>query len=95
VPEGGILRVFAPQPGVIVEKRIKAGDHVAKDQVLFVLSSDREGREGTPLYAVATESLRDRRTKMADTIAKTKGIQTSEIARIVARHHEAIERRAD
>jgi membrane fusion protein len=94
VPEGGILRVFAPQPGVIVEKRIKAGDHVAKDQVLFVLSSDREGREGTPLYAVATDSLRDRRTKMAETIAKTKGIQTSEIARIAARHQEAIERRA-
>ena len=36
VPEGGILRVFAPQPGIVVEKRIKAGDRVVKGQTLFV-----------------------------------------------------------
>jgi membrane fusion protein len=93
VPEGGILRVFAPQPGIIVEKRIKAGDHVAKGQPLFVLSADREGREQEPLYAQATESLRDRRAKMADTIEKTRGIQAAELARIQARRQEAIERR--
>src|SRR6516165_8628026 len=52
VPEGGILRVFAPQPGIVVEKRIKAGDRVAKGQTLFVLSSDREGPEGGPLFAL-------------------------------------------
>lgn len=93
VPEGGILRVFAPQPGVIVEKRIKAGDHVAKGQVLFVLSSDREGREQAPLYALADETLRDRRAKMADTIEKTRSIQAAELVRIGARRLEAIERR--
>jgi membrane fusion protein len=94
VPEGGILRVFAPQPGIIAEKRIKAGDHVAKGQALFVLSSDREGREGEPLYALATETLRDRRTKMADTIEKTRSIQAAELARMAAKRREAIERRA-
>jgi membrane fusion protein len=93
VPEGGILRVFAPQPGIIVEKRIKAGDHVAKGQPLFVLSADREGREQEPLYAQATESLRDRRAKMVDTIEKTRGIQAAELARIQARRQETIERR--
>jgi membrane fusion protein len=94
VPEGGILRVFAPQPGVIVEKRIKAGDHVAKGQALFVLSSDREGREGGPLYAMATETLRDRRAKMADTIEQTRSIQSAELVRIAAKRQEAIERQA-
>jgi membrane fusion protein len=93
VPEGGILRVFAPQPGVIAEKRIKAGDHVAKGEVLFVLSSDREGREQAPLYALADETLRDRRAKMADTIEKTRSIQAAELVRIGARRREAIERR--
>jgi membrane fusion protein len=94
VPEGGILRVFAPQPGVIVEKRIKAGDHVAKGQTLFVLSSDREGREGEPLYALATGTLRDRRAKMADTIEKTRSIQAAELVRMAAKRQEATERRA-
>jgi len=93
VPEGGILRVFAPQPGVIVEKRIKAGDHVVKGQPLFVLSADREGREQAPLYAQATLALRDRRAKMADTIEKTRGIQQAELARIQIRRQEAVQRR--
>src|ERR1700753_3301090 len=53
VPEGGILRVLGPQPGTIVEKRIKAGDHVAKGQPLFVLSAEREGREQESFYAQA------------------------------------------
>jgi membrane fusion protein len=93
VPEGGILRVFAPQSGVIVEKRIKAGDHVDKGDVLFVLSSDREGREQAPLYALATETLRDRRAKMADTIEKTRSIQDAELVRMKERRQETIERR--
>ena len=94
VPEGGILRVFAPQPGVIVEKRVKSGDHVAKGQVLFVLSSDREGREQAPVYALATATLRDRRATMADTIEKTRSIQAAELLRLKERRQEAIERRA-
>ena len=94
VPDGGILRVFAPQPGVIVEKRIKVGDHVAKGQTLFVLSADREGREREPLYAVTTETLRDRRAKMADTIEKTRCIQAAEIVGIEARRQDTIARGA-
>jgi membrane fusion protein len=93
VPEGGILRVFAPQPGIIVEKHTKAGDHVTKGQALFVLSAEREGREQAPLYEQAAESLRDRRAKMAETIEKTRGIQAAELARIEARRQETIERR--
>jgi membrane fusion protein len=93
VPEGGILRVFAPQPGVIVEKRVKSGDHVAKGQVLFVLSSDREGREQAPVYALASATLRDRRATMADTIEKTRSIQAAELVRLKERRQEAIERR--
>jgi membrane fusion protein len=93
LPDGGILRVFAPQPGVIVEKRIKAGEHVTKGQTLFVLSADREGREREPLYALATETLRDRRAKMADMIDKTRSIQAAELVRIEARRQETVARR--
>jgi membrane fusion protein len=94
VPEGGILRVFAPQPGIIVEKHINAGDHVVRGQTLFVLSSDREGREERPLFALATETLHARRAKMADTIEKTRKIQFAELARIAAKRQETIKRRA-
>lgn len=94
VPDGGILRVFAPQPGVIVEKRIKAGDHVVKGQTLFVLSADREGRDREPLCALTTETLHDRRARMADTIEKTRSIQAAEIDSIKVRQQDTVARRA-
>ena len=66
----GVPGVFAPQPGVIDQEADQGWRclRVAKGQTLFVLSADREGREREPLYAVTTETLRDRRAKMADTI---------------------------
>jgi membrane fusion protein len=94
VPEGGILRVYAQQPGIVVEKRIIAGDRVVRGQILFVLSSDREGREERPLFASATEALHNRRAKMGDTIDKTRKIQFAELARIAAKRQETIKRRA-
>jgi membrane fusion protein len=94
VPEGGILRVFAPQPGVVVEKRVKAGDHVAKGDLLYVVSADREGRGQGQLYARATEALRERRAKTADGIEQTRSIQAAELARLAARRDEASARLA-
>jgi membrane fusion protein len=88
VPEGGILRVFAPQPGVVVEKRVKAGDHVVKGDLLYVVSADREGRGEGPLFARATDALRERRAKTADSIEQTRSIQAAELVRLAARRDE-------
>ena len=88
VPEGGILRVFAPQPGVVVEKRVKAGDRVVKGDLLYVVSADREGRGEGPLFARATDALRERRAKTADSIEQTRSIQAAELVRLAARRDE-------
>jgi membrane fusion protein len=46
VPTTGVVGVRAPQPGTIIEKNVLEGDHVEKDQVLYLVSSElySEGR---------------------------------------------------
>lgn len=39
-PDAGLLKVQSPQPGVIVERRVREGQQVAAGQVLYVVSSE-------------------------------------------------------
>jgi membrane fusion protein len=41
MPETGLVKVYAPQFGIVVEKRVREGQAVKRDDVLFVLSSER------------------------------------------------------
>lgn len=40
LPSQGLMRIVAPQAGVIVERRVREGETVAQGQVLFVIDSD-------------------------------------------------------
>ena len=42
-PSGGLIRVTAGQPGVVVEALVREGQQVKRGDVLFVLSGDRAG----------------------------------------------------
>ncbi len=42
-PAEGLIRVTAPQPGVVVEQWVRDGQNVHRGDVLFVLSGDRAG----------------------------------------------------
>lgn len=41
VPQGGVIKVYAPQPGTILEARAAEGEAVERGDVLFVISSER------------------------------------------------------
>lgn len=41
VPAAGVLKLTAPQPGIVFERRVEEGQQVRAGQVLFVLSSER------------------------------------------------------
>ena len=46
VPEQGWLRLVAPQQATVVERRVAEGQSVRSGDVLFVLSLDRQTRDG-------------------------------------------------
>ena len=93
VPESGIVRVFAPQAGIVVEKPIVAGAHVGKGDALFIVSADRGGREQGQLLATAADTLRDRRKMVAESIEKTRDIHSVELDRLQARRAQILTRR--
>jgi membrane fusion protein len=41
VPSAGLIKLMAPQPGLIVERRVREGQAVRAGDVLFVLSAER------------------------------------------------------
>jgi membrane fusion protein len=41
LPDQGLVRIYAPQAGVVVERKVSDGQVVAYGEVLFVLSSER------------------------------------------------------
>ena len=51
VPAAGVLRVFTPQAGVVLEKRVVEGQPVKKGDIMFVLGSERFGVGARDLQA--------------------------------------------
>jgi membrane fusion protein len=57
VPEHGLTRVYTPQSGMILEKKVGNGQMVKKDDVLFVLSGERVSSTKGNTQVAVTQSL--------------------------------------
>jgi membrane fusion protein len=42
IPDTGLVKVFVPQPSIVLEKHVVEGQQVKQDEVLYVLSSERQ-----------------------------------------------------
>ncbi|MES2414658.1 MAG: HlyD family efflux transporter periplasmic adaptor subunit [Pseudomonadota bacterium] len=61
LPQGGVLRLYTPQQAVVLEKRVKEGQQVAKGEILYVLSSDRLGSGTQEIQAAISQQIAERR----------------------------------
>jgi membrane fusion protein len=59
-PSEGVTRITAPQPGVVIEQYVTEGALVKRGEVLFVLSTDRQGTGTQGFQASIAESMQDR-----------------------------------
>lgn len=66
-PEGGVVRLLAPQAGVVVERRAAEGQAVQAGDVLYVLSIERPTLQ-LGAQAEVERSLDDRRRALQDTL---------------------------
>lgn len=72
VPEFGLVKVYAPQLGIVVEKRVQEGQSVKQGDVLFILSSERYSDEGGSIQASISAQHERQRQSLQDEIGKTK-----------------------
>ena len=59
-PSEGVTRITAPQPGVVVEQKIREGASVKRGDVLFVLSTDRQGADAVGYQESIAGSMQSR-----------------------------------
>lgn len=73
-PSKGVIKVYAPQAGTLIEKHVVEGQAVSQGAVLFVVSSERSSREATETQATAIAQLRRRRESLREELAKQEHI---------------------
>ncbi len=78
-PDKGLIKIYAPQSGTLIEKKVKEGQTVKQGDVLFVLSTERTSRENVEIQAAAIAKLKERRASLNSELGKQgeiDGIQT-------------------
>jgi len=79
-PNKGVIKVYAPQAGTLIEKHVVEGQAVQQGAVLFVVSSERSSREATETQATAIAQLRRRRESLQEELAKQGHIDRIQVA---------------
>jgi len=89
-PESGVIKLMAPQAGIVVDRRVKEGQSVATGDILFVLSAERmtaSGAHAAGAQSAVLEQLRLRRESLRDELTRRRTLieqQTSQMARRLA-----------
>ena len=69
-PDKGLIKVYAPQAGTLIEKKVKEGQSVKQGDALFVLSTERSSRDAAETQAAGIAKLRERRASLANELTK-------------------------
>ena len=80
VPDTGLVKVYAAQPSVIVEKRVREGQHVRRADVLYTLSTERRSTKIGDTQASISDTVEERVHSLDDAIRKTQALEVSERA---------------
>jgi membrane fusion protein len=78
VPLGGLLKVHAPQAGVILEKYVIEGTIVMSGAPLYKVSSERYDANSAPVLAGIAGRLKDRRDLLSGELTKLQRLQVDE-----------------
>lgn len=87
VPDSGLVKVYAPQIGIVLEKHVAEGQSVNKGDVLYVLSSERQSSTQGQIQAAISQQVESRRESLQEEMSKTRRIQQDE--------HETLARRVE
>ncbi|MES2912115.1 MAG: HlyD family efflux transporter periplasmic adaptor subunit [Pseudomonadota bacterium] len=80
VPSAGVIRVFTPQPGVVVEKKVVEGQIVNKGDVLYVLSSDRVGAGSREIQMDIGAQVDERKRSLEAEIIRNRSVETGDVS---------------
>lgn len=85
IPDAGLVKVYVPQPGIVMEKRVAEGQHVERGDVLYVLSSERQSSTQGDIQGAISNQVEARQQSLRDELEKTRLIQKDEHDALVKR----------
>lgn len=80
IPSSGVIRVFTPQAGVVVEKSVTEGQLVKKGDVLYVISSDRVGAGSREIQQDIGAQVDERRRSLEAEILRNRTVETGDVS---------------
>ena len=85
LPAAGLIRLAAPQAGVVVESRVREGQAVRQGEVLFVLSDDRSGPGDATWQRQVAERIAARRDSLEADLRRLEMAERAEAAQLTRR----------
>jgi membrane fusion protein len=85
LPDSGLVKVYVPQVGVVLEKHVVEGQAVKKGDVLYVLSSERYSSTLGSIQSAISQQVESRRTSLSEELEKTRRLQREERDTMVKR----------
>lgn len=82
IPNTGLIKVYAPQAGIVIQQQVKEGQQVKAGDVLYVLSSERQSSTQGATQAAISSQVEQRQASLRDEILKTRQLQLEERAGI-------------
>lgn len=86
-PNKGLIKIYAPQPGTLIEKHVKEGQVVEQGATLFVLSTESSSLESAQTQASAIEKLRERHRGLTGELSNQATIDSIQARATQARIH--------
>lgn len=77
-PNLGVLKIYASQPGIVFSKHVREGRSVKKGERLFVLSAERQSREGKEIQASISEHVALKLQSLRDELVQTQRLQSAQ-----------------
>ncbi|KVT20177.1 MFP transporter [Burkholderia sp. MSMB1078WGS] len=78
VPDAGLVKVYAQQPGIVLRKAVLEGQHVTRGMVLYTVSTDLQSAFGGRTQAALIDQARRRKSSLLQEIDKTRLLQQDE-----------------
>lgn len=74
-PDVGVLKIYVPQSGTVVEKRVLEGQSVKRGDLLFLISSERLSSTEVGIQSTISRQIKLREQSLRDELSQTRRLQ--------------------
>lgn len=78
VPDTGMVKIYAPQGGIVVQKSVGEGKVVQRGETLFIISSERQSNNDGAIQASISRQVAERQKSLHDELTQTHRVQQEE-----------------